>query len=97
MSTLLCGLSLLWAHQWSGWPFYERAFHSFRTMNLNMFSLIGMGVAAAYLFSITAVALPDIFPQGFRDPKTGAVGVYFEVAAVIVTLVLPGQVMQLRE
>ncbi|MBA5775524.1 copper-translocating P-type ATPase [Stappia sp. F7233] len=81
---------------WSGWPFFVRGWISFRTMNLNMFSLIGMGVSAAYAYSIVAVVAPGIFPDGFRDPDTGAVGVYFEAAAVIVTLVLLGQVMELR-
>ena len=81
---------------WSGWPFFVRGWNSFRTMNLNMFSLIGMGVAAAYAFSMVAVIAPQIFPDGFRDPETGQVGVYFEAAAVIVTLVLLGQVMELR-
>ena len=80
---------------WSGWPFFERGYHSFRTMNLNMFSLIGMGTGAAYIFSIIAVIMPEIFPDGFRDAE-GHVGVYFEAAAVIVTLVLLGQVMELR-
>ena len=80
---------------WSGWPFFERGFQSFRTMNLNMFSLISMGVGAAYVFSIVAVVAPQIFPEGFRD-ENGNVGVYFEAAAVIVTLVLLGQVMELR-
>ncbi|MBM1634874.1 copper-translocating P-type ATPase [Sulfitobacter mediterraneus] len=80
---------------WSGWPFMVRGWNSFRTMNLNMFSLISMGVMAAWLFSIVAVLAPDIFPDGFRDPE-GHVGVYFEAAAVIVTLVLLGQVMELR-
>ncbi len=81
---------------WSGWPFFVRGWNSFRTMNLNMFSLIGMGVGAAYLFSIVAVLVPGIFPEGFRDPVTGQVGIYFEAAAVIVALVLLGQVMELR-
>lgn len=80
---------------WCGWPFLERSWNSFRTMNLNMFSLIGMGVMAAWLFSIVAVLVPDIFPSGFRTAE-GHVGVYFEAAAVIVTLVLLGQVMELR-
>ena len=80
---------------WSGWPFFVRGYHSFRTLNLNMFSLIGMGTGAAYLFSIVAVLIPDIFPDGFRDGE-GHVGVYFEAAAVIVTLVLLGQIMELR-
>ncbi|MBU3029541.1 copper-transporting P-type ATPase [Paracoccus marinaquae] len=80
---------------WCGWPFLVRGWNSFRTMNLNMFSLIGMGVIAAWLFSIVAVLTPGIFPDGFRDAE-GHVGVYFEAAAVIVTLVLLGQVMELR-
>ncbi|MCQ4318852.1 copper-transporting P-type ATPase [Stutzerimonas stutzeri] len=80
---------------WSGWPFLVRGYQSFRTRNLNMFSLIGMGVGAAYLFSIVAVLAPGIFPAGFRDAN-GNVGVYFEAAAVIVTLILLGQVMELR-
>ncbi|MEX0696262.1 MAG: heavy metal translocating P-type ATPase [Dongiaceae bacterium] len=80
---------------WSGWPFFVRGYKSFRTMNLNMFSLIGMGVGAAYAFSIVAVLAPGIFPDGFRNAD-GSVGVYFEAAAVIVTLVLLGQVMELR-
>jgi Cu+-exporting ATPase len=80
---------------WCGWPFLERGWISFRTLNLNMFSLIGMGVLAAWLFSVVAVFAPDIFPDGFRDSE-GHVGVYFEAAAVIVTLVLLGQVMELR-
>ncbi len=80
---------------WSGWPFLVRGFNSFRTLNLNMFSLIAMGVGAAYLFSVTALLAPQIFPDGFRNAE-GHVGVYFEAAAVIVTLVLLGQVMELR-
>ena len=80
---------------WCGWPFLVRGWNSFRTMNLNMFSLIGMGVMAAWLFSIVAVLVPGIFPDGFRDAE-GNVAVYFEAAAVIVTLVLLGQVMELR-
>ncbi|MFW8595049.1 copper-transporting P-type ATPase [Cribrihabitans neustonicus] len=80
---------------WCGWPFLVRGWHSFRTLNLNMFSLIAMGVMAAWLFSVAAVLAPGIFPAGFRDAE-GHVGVYFEAAAVIVTLVLLGQVMELR-
>lgn len=80
---------------WCGWPFLVRGWNSFKTMNLNMFSLIGMGVMAAWLFSMVAVFAPDIFPDGFRDAE-GHVGVYFEAAAVIVTLVLLGQLMELR-
>ena len=80
---------------WSGWPFFTRGWTSFRTMKLNMFSLIAMGIAAAYGFSVVAVLAPGIFPDGFRSAD-GHVGVYFEAAAVIVTLVLLGQVMELR-
>ncbi len=80
---------------WAGWPFFVRGAKSFASGNLNMFSLIAMGVGAAYLFSLVAVAAPDIFPAGFRM-EDGTVGVYFEAAAVIVTLVLLGQVMELR-
>lgn len=80
---------------WCGWPFLVRGWNSFRTMNLNMFSLIGMGVMAAWVFSVVGVLAPGIFPGGFRDEE-GHVGVYFEAAAVIVVLVLLGQVMELR-
>ena len=80
---------------WSGWPFMVRGWTSFRMRNLNMFSLISMGVIAAWLFSVAAVIAPGIFPAGFRNAE-GHVGVYFEAAAVIVTLVLLGQVMELR-
>lgn len=80
---------------WCGWPFLVRGWNSFRTLNLNMFSLISIGVAAAWLFSVVALLAPGIFPAGFRDAQ-GHVGVYFEAAAVIITLVLLGQVMELR-
>ena len=80
---------------WSGLPFLARGWTSFRTMRLNMFSLIAMGVMAAWLYSVVAVVAPGIFPAGFRDAG-GNVGVYFEAAAVIVTLVLLGQLMELR-
>lgn len=89
---LVLGTPVVW---WCGWPFMVRGWNSFRTWNLNMFSLIAMGVLAAWLFSVVAVLVPDIFPDGFRDAE-GHVGVYFEAAAVIVTLVLLGQVMELR-
>ena len=79
---------------WSGWPFLVRGWNSFRTMNLNMFSLIAMGVAAAYAFSVVAVVAPGLFPDGFRD-HSGQVGVYFEAGAVIVVLVLLGQILEL--
>ncbi len=80
---------------WGGLPFLARGWTSFRTMRLNMFSLIAMGVMAARLYSVVAVVAPGIFPAGFRDAE-GNVGVYFEAAAVIVTLVLLGQLMELR-
>jgi Cu+-exporting ATPase len=80
---------------WCGWPFLVRGWNSFRSLNLNMFSLIGMGVMSAWAFSVVAVLAPGIFPDGFRDAE-GHVGVYFEATAVIVTLVLLGQVMELR-
>ncbi|MDT8344518.1 MAG: HAD-IC family P-type ATPase, partial [Thermohalobaculum sp.] len=80
---------------WSGWPFLVRGARSFRSMNLNMFSLIGLGVGAAWLFSVAAVLAPGIFPAGFRDAD-GQVGVYFEAGAVIVVLVLLGQILELR-
>ena len=79
---------------WAGWPFMVRAWNSVASRNLNMFTLIGMGVGAAYLFSVVAVLVPGIFPEGFRDAE-GNVGVYFEAGAVIVVLVLLGQVMEL--
>lgn len=80
---------------WSGWPFLARGARSFYTFNLNMFSLIGVGVTAAYIFSIVAVFVPQVFPDGFRNAE-GNVGVYFEAAAVIIVLVLLGQLMELR-
>ena len=80
---------------WAGWPFFVRGWQSVITRNLNMFTLIGLGVGVAYVYSIVAALLPGIFPASFR--KEGAeVGVYFEAAAVIVTLVLLGQVLELK-
>ena len=80
---------------WAGWPFFVRAWQSLVNRSLNMFTLIGLGVAVGYLFSVIAVLLPGIFPESFRDAH-GNVPVYFEAAAVIVTLVLLGQVLELR-
>lgn len=80
---------------WSGWPFLVRGAKSFKTMNLNMFTLIAMGVSAAWGFSVIAVFYPQIFPDGFRQAD-GTVGVYFEAGAVIVVLVLLGQIMELN-
>ncbi|MGP1353763.1 MAG: copper-transporting P-type ATPase [Parasphingopyxis sp.] len=80
---------------WGAWPFFVRAVQSVRTLNLNMFTLIGLGVAIAYGFSVVATIAPAIFPPAFRDAE-GRVGVYFEAAAVITTLVLLGQVLELK-
>ena len=80
---------------WGGWPFFVRGWRSVVTWNPNMFTLIGLGTGVAYLYSIVAALLPDLFPSSFRGPD-GSVGVYFEAAAVIVTLVLLGQVLELR-
>src|ERR1043165_812223 len=80
---------------WAGWPFFVRASQSIVYRSLNMFTLIGLGVGVGYLFSVIAVLLPGIFPASFRD-EHGNVPVYFEAAAVIVTLVLLGQVLELR-
>jgi len=79
---------------WCGWPFLLRGGRSFLSMNLNMFSLISIGVASAYGFSVFAVIAPGLFPTGFKGPS-GDVGVYFESAAVIVELVLLGQLLEL--
>src|SRR5579864_3957814 len=80
---------------WGGWPFFVRGWQSIINRSLNMFTLIGLGVAVAYLYSVVAALAPGIFPPSFRD-ASGQVGVYFEAAAVITTLVLLGQVLELR-
>jgi len=80
---------------WGAWPFFVRGWHSIVNRSLNMFTLIALGVAVAYGYSLVATVLPALFPAGFRD-ESGDVGVYFEVAAVIVTLILLGQVLELR-
>lgn len=80
---------------WGGWPFFQRFWGSLVNRSPNMFTLIGLGTGAAYLSSIFATFLPDLFPASFRDTN-GAVPVYFEAAAVITTLVLLGQVLELR-
>jgi Cu+-exporting ATPase len=79
---------------WCGWPFFERGWSSIVTWNLNMFTLISIGTGSAYLYSLVAVLFPFLIPEAFRHQ--GAVHVYFEAAAVIVTLVLLGQVLELR-
>lgn len=80
---------------WAGWPLLERGWRSFLTRRLNMFSLIAMGVGAAYLFSLVATFLPAIFPVSFRTAED-IIAVYYEAAAVITVLVLLGQVLELR-
>ncbi|HEX5775597.1 MAG TPA: heavy metal translocating P-type ATPase [Caulobacteraceae bacterium] len=80
---------------WAGWPFFERGWASVRTRNLNMFTLIAMGVGVAYAYSLVAVLAPGIFPATFRGER-GEVPIYFEAAAVITVLVLLGQVLELR-
>ncbi|WP_211483488.1 heavy metal translocating P-type ATPase [Pontixanthobacter rizhaonensis] len=80
---------------WGAWPFFVRGVNSLKTMNLNMFTLIGLGVAVAYGFSLVATLFPSIFPEAFRG-HDGGVAVYYEAAAVITTLVLLGQVLELK-
>ena len=80
---------------WAGWPFFVRGWQSLQTRNLNMFTLIAMGTAVAYIYSVVATVVPQAFPAAFRG-HSGAVAVYFEAAAVITVLVLLGQVLELR-
>jgi Cu+-exporting ATPase len=80
---------------WGGWPFFVRAVQSVRTWNLNMFTLIGLGVSVAFGYSLVATLAPGVFPDAFRNAD-GQVAVYFEAAAVITTLVLLGQVLELK-
>src|SRR3989454_1617349 len=80
---------------WGGWPFFVRGWQSMLNRSLNMFTLIGLGIAVAYAYSVIAVLVPQIFPASFRDAM-GNVPVYFEAAAVITTLVLLGQVLELK-
>lgn len=80
---------------WCGWPFFVRAWQSIANLSLNMFTLIGLGVGVAYIFSLVATVAPDIFPHSFRG-HGGGVPVYFEAAAVITALVLLGQVLELK-
>jgi Cu+-exporting ATPase len=79
---------------WAAWPFYERALQSLANRSLNMFTLIGLGVSVAYGYSLVATLAPGLFPASFR--QHGEVAVYFEAGAVIVTLILLGQVLELR-
>jgi Cu+-exporting ATPase len=80
---------------WSAWPFYVRAVQSIRNRSLNMFTLIALGVSVAFSYSLIAAIAPGIFPASFRE-HDGQVGVYFEAAGVVVTLILLGQVLELR-
>jgi Cu+-exporting ATPase len=80
---------------WAAWPFYVRAVRSVLNRSLNMFTLIGIGVSVAYIYSLIAALAPGIFPESFQT-GSGEIGVYFEAAAVIVTLILLGQVLELR-
>ncbi|NNE07035.1 MAG: heavy metal translocating P-type ATPase, partial [Gemmatimonadetes bacterium] len=80
---------------WSAWPFYRKAWESIVNRSLNMFTLIGIGVGVSYGYSVVAALVPAIFPASFRS-HGGQVGVYFEAAAVITTLILLGQVLELR-
>ncbi len=80
---------------WGGWPFFVRGANSIRSMNLNMFTLIALGVGVAFIYSLVATVMPGVFPEAFRN-ASGEVAVYYEAAAVITTLVLLGQVLELR-
>lgn len=80
---------------WAALPFYQRAITSLRNMKLNMFTLIGMGVSVSFIYSLIATLMPEIFPESFRDHH-GNVSVYFEASAVIVALILLGQVFELK-
>ncbi len=97
-NTVLTWLELILATPvvlWGGWPFFVRGWQSVVNRSPNMFTLIGLGTGVAYIYSLIAVLIPEIFPDAFRD-KSGIVAVYFEAAAVIVTLVLLGQVLELK-
>ena len=104
LQNLLGPVLLLWVQfvlatpvvLWGGWPFFVRGWQSVVNRHLNMFTLIALGTGAAYGYSVAATLFPGIFPEAFRDHHTGALAVYFEPAAVIVTLVLLGQVLELR-
>ncbi len=89
---LLLATPVVW---WCGWPFFVRGWQSVKTWNLNMFTLIGLGIGVAWTYSIVGVVLPGIFPGTIRN-EMGVIPVYFEAAAVITVLVLLGQVLELR-
>jgi Cu+-exporting ATPase len=104
LQILLGTAALLWVQfvlaspvvLWGGWPFFVRGWRSIVSRHLNMFTLIALGTGSAYGFSVAATLFPGLFPESFRGEHTGAIGVYFEPAAVNVTLVLLGQVLELR-
>ena len=77
------------------WMFFERAYKSIKTWNLNMFTLIGIGAGVSWIFSVIGMSFPDMFPEQFKT-ESGAVHVYFEAATVILTLVLLGQLLEAR-
>ncbi len=81
---------------WSAQPFFIKFWNSLKSRQWNMFTLIGLGISVAYAYSLSAVLFPFLFPVSFLDPMTGHVGLYFEASAVIVTLVLLGQVLELK-
>jgi Cu+-exporting ATPase len=101
--TLLSGRTRVWTElalavpvcTWAAWPFYERFALSLKNRSLNMFTLIGLGVGVAFGYSLVAALAPGVFPQAFQN-HDGTVGTYFEAAAVITTLILLGQVLELR-
>ena len=103
VTRVLTGAAIIWIQfalatpvvLWGGQPFFVRAWQSIRNRSLNMFTLIGLGIAVAYVYSLMATLAPKIFPASFRD-QMGNVPVYFEAAAVITTLVLLGQVLELK-
>jgi Cu+-exporting ATPase len=80
---------------WGGWPFFQRGWASIVSRNLNMFTLISIGAGSAYIYSVVAVLMPQLFPASFRD-MSGHLGLYFEAAAVITVLVLLGQILELK-
>lgn len=103
LQQLFSGWALVWFQfllatpvvLWAGWPLFERAWVSLVNRHLNMFTLIGLGTGAAYLYSVAATLAPDLFPGSFRG-HSGELAVYFEPAVAIVALVLLGQVLELR-
>lgn len=80
---------------WCGWPFFQRGWQSLKTRHLNMFTLVAMGTGVAWGYSMVAALLPELFPDAFRN-RNGAVAIYFEAASVITTLVLLGQMLELK-